>query len=394
MPKAIIVGGGIGGLTAALCLAARGWAVRVLEQAPALGEVGAGVQLSPNAMKVLRKLGLEEAVAAVAFQPDGNEMRIGATGARVFEIKTDAAAMARWGAPYLQIHRADLLDILAGALAERAPEAVRTNALVSGYRQEDGHAVAVLESGEEAGGDVLVGADGIHSAVRAQMLGADAPRFTGAIAWRAVVPTERLGDLAPPKTGCVWVGSGRHAVSYYLRGGALVNLVGVVARGDWREEGWTLRGTKAEALADFTGYHPIVRNIIEQADAHHRWAIYDRPPLPQWAAGRVALLGDACHPMPPFLAQGAAMAVEDAWVLAAQAAENPDIPEALRRYRTLRFPRTAKMQKAARANGRLFRRRTKLGQWATYGTLKLAARLFPAAMSRRLDWIYGHDVVG
>jgi salicylate hydroxylase len=200
-----------------------------------------------------------------------------------------------------------------------------------------------------------------------------------------------LEELVPPPAACVWVGEGRHAVTYRLRRGELANFVGVVEQDAWRGESWTEPGDRAEALAQFRGFHPIVLRLIERAEAHFRWALFDREPLDRWTEGRVALLGDACHPMLPFMAQGAAMAIEDAWVLATCLKAAAAVPAALIAYERARLERTAKMQSAARANARIFHRRTALGKLATYGPMWLGARLAPALVRRRQDWIYGWE---
>ncbi|MBI1238594.1 MAG: monooxygenase [Alphaproteobacteria bacterium] len=391
--RILIAGGGLGGLAAALALDRFGFEVCVLEQAAALAEVGAGIQLSPNGMKVLSALGVADRVAALAFRPEALEMRFGETGRTIFRVSAGAAAERRWGAPYLHLHRADLIAALEAALNERAPGAIRLGARVVAYEQDGAGVTVLLADGARVAGAALIGADGIHSAVRAQMLGPEAPRFTGNLAWRAVVPMERLGADAPPPTACVWVGARRHAVTYRLRRGTLANFVGVVERSDWREESWTARGTRAEVLGDFEGWHPIIRTLIEKADAQFRWALFDRAPLPQWSAGRVALLGDACHPMLPFMAQGAVMAIEDAYVLARRVSEGQDdIPSALEAYFAARIARTASVQARARANGERFHQRTALGRLTTYGPMWLAGRLAPSLIAARQDSIYGLDV--
>ena len=393
--KALIAGGGIGGLTAALALAARGWDVEVLEQAPVLSEVGAGLQLSPNAMQVMRALELEEAVAAVAFRPEALELRLGESGQGVFSIPAGAAAEARWGAPYLHVHRYDLLGVLAEALRVRAPEAIRLSARVIGYTHLPRGVRALLENGSTLDADLLVGADGIHSAIRAQMIGPDRPDFTGNVAWRAVVPTAALGEDAPPPTACVWAGKGRHAVTYRLRNGELSNFVGVTERKGWCEESWTEAGTREEALADFAGWVPEVTRLIEAADSHYRWALFDRKPLSRWSEGPVALLGDACHPTLPFLAQGAAMAIEDAFVLARECHRlASDIPAALLAYHRKRIARTTRVQAGSRANMKTFHRRFAPMRLATYGPMWMAGRMSPGFVRSRLDWLYGHDVTG
>ena len=393
MPKVIIVGGGIGGLTAALAFHAFGWKVDVLERAAELSEVGAGIQISPNGMKVFRALGVEDRIARDAFQPESLEMRFGRSGKQIFEIEARQAIVERWGAPYLHLHRADLIDALSELLRTRQPHAVRLNVVCTGYENRGAKVVAHLQSGEAIEGDLLVAADGLHSNIRTQMLGPDQPDFTGNTAWRAVVPMERLGDLAPPPTACVWVGKRRHAVTYRLRGGTLANFVGIVESDAWTSESWTEQGTKEEVLADFAGCHPVINNLIEQADAHFKWALFDRKPLAKWVDGRAVLLGDACHPTLPFQAQGAVMAIEDAYLLAKLASDEAnDMSSALQTYFESRQPRTAKVQAASRRNAKLFHKPTPLSRLMTYGPMWLAGRLAPAIIRSRQDPFYAYDV--
>jgi len=332
----------------------RGLAVSVLESAAALENIGAGIQIPPNAMKVLRALGLDVAVRARAFQPQAIEARMGQSGRGVFKIPLAEYAETRWGAPYLHIHRAEYI----AALSESLPK-------------------DIIQFGVRV------------TAVRQQMLGPDAPDFTGNMAWRAVVPIDRLGELVPNPTACAWFGPGRHAVTYRLGAkGELVNFVGVVERDDWREEGWSMRGETSEALQDFKDWHPVITCVIEAADTLHRWALFDRKPLSRWVEGRVALMGDAAHPMLPFLAQGAAMAVEDAYVLANALAEG----RALSEYQNRRLPRTSKVQAASRANMGLFHKQTPAAQLASYGPMWIAGKLVPNIVHKRMDWLYGFDV--
>lgn len=391
--KALIAGGGIGGLTAALCLHNFGWQVEVLEKAPAPADVGAGIQLGPNAMKVYQALGLDAALADIGFTPEAIQLRMGKTGRRLLRARLGDTAHKRWGAPYLHIHRADLITVLQTALIERAPAALTYGTCLKGYQQNEQTINATLEDGTHRTGDILIGADGIHSAVRTQMLGPDAPVFTGNVAWRAIVPVERLGHQAPDPVACAWMGRGKHAVTYLLRGGKLANLVGVIERDDWTSERWTEIGRRKEAAEDFKGWHPKVTRLIEQADSLYRWALFDRPPLERWHEGRALLLGDAAHPMLPFMAQGAAMAIEDAWALAASLSKCPDIQSAFTLYRHKRFERTSDIQAASRANAKTFHQRTWRGQVSTYGPMWLAGRLAPALGLKRQDWVYGYDVI-
>ncbi len=384
---AIICGAGIGGLCTALALHARGWSVRVIEQTKTLREVGAGLQLSPNACKVLAALNVLPALRAQAFQPHALEMRLGRTGQRIFHIPIDAHSTAHWGAPYLHMHRADLLNVLVAALQHRAPGALQLDAQLQ-HIEHTAHGVQLeLADGSSLEADLLIGADGIHSRLRELLFGPDQAHFTGHVAWRAVVPITALGKHAPPPTACVWTGRGKHAVTYRLRSGTLANLVGVVEHRHWSRESWTQRGETAEALNDFAGWHPHVTTLIEHADQPLRWALFDRPPLTRWHHRHCVLLGDACHPMLPFLAQGAAMAIEDAWVLAHSLDMPVDLPQALSHYQNLRQPRAGRVQSASRRNARLFHRPA-----PAYWPLWLLARLWPGFIHTRQDWLYRHDV--
>lgn len=390
--KVIISGAGIGGLTTALCCLRKGAQVTILERAPKLGEVGAGIQIPPNAMKVFEALGLQDALAEIAFRPEAIEARMGRSGLPLFNIPLADDAVARWGAPYLHIHRADYIAVLEHALRAQAPAAMRLGADVTGYQQNENGVTVHLSDGSAVTGDVLIGADGIHSPVRETMLGPQAPVFTGNVAWRAVVPMEKLGDLAPHPTACAWMGAGKHCVTYRLRRGELANLVAVVERDDWTVESWNERGTNEEALAEFDGWHPTLTRILSEATELYRWALFDRAPLANWVDGRVALLGDAAHPMLPFMAQGAAMAVEDSFVLADELAASDDIETGLHAYQQRRQKRTAAVQAGSRANAKTFHKRTRLSQLATYGPMWVAGKIAPTAIHARQDWLYGHDV--
>ena len=258
-------------------------------------------------MKVLRALGIDKAVTANAFQPRAIEARMGRSGRPVFNIPLAEDAEKRWAAPYLHIHRADYI----AALSEGLPMGtIELNARAKSYQQTADDVTVTLANGRKLTSQYLIGADGIRSVIRAHMLGPDAPQFTGNLAWRAVVPAARLGEFVPNPTACAWFGPNRHAVTYRLgTQGQRVNFVGVVEKESWQEEGWSLQGDKDEALKDFAGWHPIIRNLLENAEDLHRWALFDRAPLKKWVDDRVALMGDAAHPMLPFLAQGAAMAL-------------------------------------------------------------------------------------
>ncbi len=389
--RAVIAGGGIGGLNAALCFHKFGWDVTICEQASALGEIGAGIQISPNGMKVLRALDIDKQIEAAGFRPRATQFRLGQSGQPILTASM-AGYEATFGAPYLHIHRADLIGALQEAVDDRLPGAVKTGAAVTGYGQNENGAWVVLADGSRIAGDIIIGADGIRSTIRAQMIGLDDPDFTGNVAWRAVVPVEKLGRNAPLPVSSAWFGEGKHAVTYLLRGGKLANFVGVVERDDWTNESWTEQGSRADALADFAGWHPTITTLLEQAEDHYRWALFDRAPLDQWVDGRVALLGDACHPMLPFMAQGAVQAIEDGYVLAHHLAQHDGYVAALAAYFDVRNDRTARVQAAARANMDLFHQRTTRGKLTTYGPMWVADKIKPDLAAQKLAWLYGHDV--
>ena len=259
--SAVVVGAGVGGLTAALALARAGLSVTVVEQAQALGEVGAGLQVSPNATRVLFSLGLEAELSALAFRPEAVEARGWRRGQEISQAPLGESAQARYGFPYFHMHRADLISVLEQACRAEAGIALRLGETVAAC-PGDGTPALVLASGERLEADILVGADGIRSLVREALFGPAAPRFTGQVAWRGLVPAERLKDAGIRPVASLWMGPGAHFVHYFVRGGTLVNFVGVVEADDWREESWSSRGEAADLRRDFAGWHPTVRRIV------------------------------------------------------------------------------------------------------------------------------------
>jgi len=388
--KIVIAGGGIGGLSAAIALSKVGFEVEVVERAAALTEVGAGIQLSPNAMMGLTALGLIDPILSVASRPETLEMRIGRTGEKVFSIPIARDSKQHYGAPYLHVHRADLIEILRRA-AEFAGVQIRLGARVSAYVRDDAGVRVGLDTGGIIPCDLLVGADGVRSTVRRQMFGPEDPHYTGAVAWRITVPAEVAPDL--PQSAIVWAGSGRHAVTYRIRRGELINFVGVIETERWRGESWDEPGDPVDLAHDFGGWAQPIPDIIAAAETCFVWALFDRDPLPRWSdGGQVTLMGDACHAMPPFQAQGAAMAIEDAVILAKCLSAHGVSEASLARYEALRKPRTSRVLASARSNMGVFHRSNALTQVATYGPMKLADRLFPAFVRSRQDWIYAYDV--
>lgn len=336
-----IVGAGPGGLSAALALLSAGFDVHVYEQAPALGAVGAGVQVTPNAARVLHGLGLAADLDRVAVRADAWQQRRWDDGRTVLWTPLGKAVEHRFGFPHYQMRRADLVSVLTAALpAHRLHLGHR---LVS-LEDEGDDVVLRFANGIRVAADLVVGADGIHSAVRRQVFGEQAPRFTGCAAFRGLVPAERVRGVALDPTAQIWMGPGRHFAHYFVSGRTLVNFVAVVDQDAWTRESWSARADQADALAEFDGWHEQVRAILGAVENLYVLALFDREPMPHWSAGRVTLLGDACHPMLPFMAQSAAQAIEDGATLAACLRAGSDLPRALREYERLRIPRTARLQ--------------------------------------------------
>jgi salicylate hydroxylase len=350
--RVLIAGGGIGGITTALALRQRGIDTQLFEQADGFREVGAGIQLSANATRVLRTLGLGEALARVAVYPEGRDYRAWDTGERVFWTPLGEQAEVHFGAPYYQVHRADLLGILVNVLGDAD---IHLNARIQAFEQ-DGHGVTMtLADARTVTGDVLVGADGIHSTVRAQLFGREQPRYTGCVAWRGLVPAERLTHFDLGLVNGIWIGPNRSMVQYYVSAGRMFNWVGISRSDHAAQESWLGEGRAEDALAEYADWHPSIRAIIEVTPRVLRQALYDREPLAEWRVGRVVLLGDAAHPMMPFYAQGAGQSIEDAYILAGCLALRPDEPvAALERYVRLRQPRTAWIQQLSRREEKLY----------------------------------------
>ncbi|MEP6344081.1 MAG: FAD-dependent monooxygenase [Maricaulaceae bacterium] len=386
----LIVGGGIGGLSAAIILAQNGCTVDVFEQASAFTEIGAGLQLSPNAMQVHAAIGTAAAISEAGFTPDFAALRDFKTGKTYLRTPLQGLCPNRYGHPYIHIHRADLQSLLVQA-AKDAGVTFHLGCTAQTIGQSNS-AVSVETNIGRFTGDVLIGADGIRSVVREHIHGDMAPRFTGQIAWRGTVAAHDLpSDMLPPAAN-VWMGPNRHFVAYYLRGGALINFVAVEEQGQWTEESWSHKGQKSDLLAAFEGWDSRVTHLIKAASDCYLWGLFDHAPLPHWTQGRVALIGDAAHPMLPFMAQGAAMATEDAWVLAQKLLTTSNPTEALKSYQLARKARATKLQAISRGNAKLFHDASKLG--CAVRNLKLAtASKLPALQHIKLDPIYGINVV-
>ena len=393
MRRAVIAGGGIAGVAAAVALARAGWTVTVAEAAPAFGEVGAGLQMSPNAARVLRWLGVLDRVTDRAARPETAELRDGQGGTLAYRQPLGPQAEARWGAPYLHIHRADLLSALLEAAAEAGAE-LRAGARVASYTlRTEGPAVR-LDSDEALAADLVIGADGIRSTLRAQLNGQENPAFSGQVAWRGTVPAERLPEGVVRPNVTVWAGPGRHLVTYPLRGGALVNFVAVEERDEWTEEGWSVPGDPERLRRGFAGWHRRVTQFLDHVDETFVWGLFTRSVQVRWVDGPVALIGDAAHPMLPFMAQGAAMALEDVAVLARALQAKPDVAAAARAFEDERWDRVIRVQERSRANGRMFHERPGPARTARWQLVRTVSKLMPGFAAGQLDWLYGHDATG
>ena len=383
--RVIVIGAGIGGLVAGLAMRRAGIEVDIFEQASELREIGAGIQISPNASIILERLGLADEMHKFGVRPLAIQIRRWNDGRLLTRQPLGDFCERHFGAPYYHFHRADLLNILSNALPRKF---LHLNHRCVGVRTYRERAEVRFQDRTSADGDLVIGADGIHSVIRELVVGRESGRFSGQVAYRGLVPAERLADLELELCASIWWGPGHHFVHYFVgAGGRFVNWVAVVPS-EWRIESWTERGKVADALRQFDGWHPQVRSIIGAVDVTNRWALYDRDPLPRWTVGRVTLLGDAAHAMLPYMAQGAAQSIEDAAVLAKCLQRCPDdMEKGLRQYEQARKPRTTLCQEGSRRNGAMYHLADGADQQTRDANLS-AAMTAPLPQNA---WLYGHD---
>ena len=381
----MIVGAGIGGLSCAAALLQRGHRVRVYEQAPQLAEIGAGIQLAANSTRVLKHIGVLDELASFAIAPLEYRFRLHSTGEVAQRIPLGRQHEERHGSPYYFAHRADLHRILSARVQDLAPGCIALNSRAVAYDEDTNAACVRFANGESASAELIIGADGLHSPLRQRNVGALPARFTGNVAWRAIVPSAGLPTALHDKVVSVWVGPARHVVIYPLREGQWTNFVGIVEDESWREESFTVKSRWEELEALFVRWHPEVRAVIDAMDHGqcYRSALLDREPVTGWSTARTTLLGDAAHPTLPFMGQGANMAIEDGVVLERALAATATVAEALQCYQRNRYGRTARVQTESAGHQALYHQDSDDA---------LRTALSQRSMDKeRAQWLYNYD---
>ncbi|NHN88856.1 FAD-dependent monooxygenase [Acetobacter conturbans] len=390
--RVAIVGGGIGGVALARSLDRLGIDCHLFERASTFGEIGAGVQITPNAVKVLQALGLESELARVGFLPEAMVGFNWQSGQELFRTPLRDTCPDLFGAAFYHVHRADLHAMLAKDIpAER----VTLGLACTGLRQEGDKPVVCFEDGSEFAADLVVGADGVRSVIRASLWGDEPASYTGHMCWRALVPVQYHPLPYVTPTSAFWMGPKGHVVTYYVKGGAMVNIVAVNENHDWIEESWTVKSEQAELIGAFTGWNENLIRLFQDTDPDqiYKWGLFDRDPMTRWSQDTVTLLGDAAHPMLPFLSQGAAMAIEDGYVLA-EALDTfgtDQLRAALEAYEAERRPRTARVQLEARERGRTYHLSSPEALRERDLAFQREQADNPNAVGIKAEWVYQYD---
>ncbi len=389
--KVVIAGGGIGGMSAALALLRYGHEVQVYERASELSEVGAGIQISPNGSRVLDHLGTFEELSRTSCTPERKEFRLWNSGKSWPLFDLGRMAVEKYGYPYLTVYRPDLLGAIESGVHAVDPTAIRLGSQAVGVEQSADSATVLFADGSRATGDVVIGADGWRSAVRAALWGEISPAFSGMVAWRGLIDWAALPSHMRQMVGSTWIGPGGHSVSYPLHGGEIMNFVATIEGKTWHADAGSEPGTAEECHEDFSGWHEDVHTMIDQSPALSKWALMQWEPISAWSAGRISLLGDAAHATLPFLAQGAVHSMEDGVVLARALTDYYDPSEALKRYEAARIDRTSEMVRGATGNtGRFHARELATPEGAD---AYMEQEFSEAPIADRYDWLYAYDAV-
>lgn len=391
-PKVLIAGGGIGGLATALTLLQHGFEVAVYEQSSELREVGAGIQISPNGNRVLDHLGVLAKLQSLSSPTQGKEIRLWNTGQMWKLFDLGQAAIDKYGFPYMTVFRPHLLQVLADAVHALDPQAIHLDARCQSMTQTDDSVTLHLEDGSTSTGDVLIGADGLHSKIRSALFGVQAPDFSGMVAWRGLIPIHTLPAHMARPIATNWVGPGGHVVHYPVNGGEVMNFVGILEGNTWPSAPWSTPGTVQACHAAFEGWHEDVHTMIDHVPAFSKWALCGKPALPHWSQGRVTLLGDACHPTLPFLAQGAVFTLEDAIVLQrCLRHDSHDVVRALQRYESARLQRAYRMVDGARDNTTRFHNPALAHPQQAQNFIEREWQ--QSAIGNRYDWLFTYDAM-
>ena len=389
-PKILIAGGGIGGMTAGAALLQRGFDVEIFEQAGELREVGAGIQISPNGNRALDSIGAFETLRQLSCKAERKEVRLWNSGKTWKLFDLGATGVARYGYPYLTVYRPDLLAVCADAVKRLKPDAIHLNSRIAGFEEKNGQVTLSLADGRKIVGDGLIGSDGVNSVIRSLTAADEPSQYPGMMIWRGVIPLNALPERMRESLAVNWIGPNGHVVHYPLREGEILNLAATIERKTWDEEAWSVEGRKAQCHEDYAGWNDDVHVMIDAAPRLLKWAYLTRKPLNRYAYGRATLLGDACHPTLPFLAQGAVMALEDGVVLARCLEKYGDVETAFRKYEDARLTRDNAM--VAGATDMITRFHNPDYRDPAKADAYIDREWSPEAIDKRYEWLFTYNV--